>query len=230
MIQHGTHFERMAWAAMQIEAATDDETFLTHAEMVDLFGPKWARQASVLVCTGSQSVVLSMRMACSRAARPACRCRSTERSRLRTAAPRGRRNWNALPFLARCACGGSRRAEREHIRPSSARAACTPRYERGASPGGPGHPPGAQAHWPAPGGVLLRRGGPITCEFSICRGVRSHENPDPSRIPESVGLRVEMRGSGALLGFASELGGVTRLMSYRLYHRRFFRMEISASP
>jgi hypothetical protein len=42
VITYGTYFERVAWAALLIEAAADDETFLTHAEMVELFGAKWA--------------------------------------------------------------------------------------------------------------------------------------------------------------------------------------------
>ena len=44
VIQHGTHFERAAWAALLIEAVAEDETFLSHAEMVELFGARWARQ------------------------------------------------------------------------------------------------------------------------------------------------------------------------------------------
>jgi|GEM_PF-3166810 len=44
VIQHGTHFERVAWAALLIEAVAEDEAFLTHAEMVELFGPKWAER------------------------------------------------------------------------------------------------------------------------------------------------------------------------------------------
>ena len=44
VIAHGTKFERIAWAAILIETASDNDTFLTHAEMVELFGTKWAER------------------------------------------------------------------------------------------------------------------------------------------------------------------------------------------
>jgi hypothetical protein len=44
VITYGTKFERIAWAAILIKAASENDAFLTHAEMVELFGTKWAER------------------------------------------------------------------------------------------------------------------------------------------------------------------------------------------
>ena len=42
VMQHGTHMERVVWAAILLEAASEDQGFLDYPQMVELFGKKWA--------------------------------------------------------------------------------------------------------------------------------------------------------------------------------------------
>jgi len=42
VIKYGTYFERVAWAAILLEAASEDQVLLDYPQMVELFGKKWA--------------------------------------------------------------------------------------------------------------------------------------------------------------------------------------------